>query len=462
MDKTSQTLRVAIIGAGYAGVAALAELHKQAKRPLEVTLFEKTNHFAAGYAYQTPFDYHLLNGRAKAMSAFCDEPNHFVDWLLEHKQNDPLLENQLPIPEQFVPRVFYQEYMQSILQDLLEKPSSLNIHLMHKEIAAVTSEHEVVIDGEKQYFDKVILALGNPLPPALPFPINSDINVINNPWDYEAVAAISGDDPVLIIGTGLSMVDAVLSLTHHAHTGKITALSRHGLLPLPHTANSVSKNVDVQQLPQGLLPLIRHLREVIKVDEKRGQDWRGVINGLRHTLPDIWPTISTADKKRFLRHYLPYWNIHRHRVHEELSAMLADLQKEGRLDVIKGRVLAVEGESVAYRQRGQDHNAMLQVKHIINCTGPSLHRAFSEKSLLNYLLAEGLVRLDDLQLGLEVMTTGQVLTAKGEPSDWLYVLGSLTQGVSWETVAVPEISQQAKALVEQMLEAASQAQPAVA
>jgi len=49
---------------------------------------------------------------------------------------------------------------------------------------------------------------------------------------------IDAGDPVLLIGTGLTMVDIALELRHRGHRGVIHAVSGHGLLPRTHVIHN--------------------------------------------------------------------------------------------------------------------------------------------------------------------------------------------------------------------------------
>jgi uncharacterized NAD(P)/FAD-binding protein YdhS len=48
-------------------------------------------------------------------------------------------------------------------------------------------------------------------------------------WDHDAVHGIGTDEAVAIVGSGLSMVDSVLSLESGGHRGPVHVLSRHAL-----------------------------------------------------------------------------------------------------------------------------------------------------------------------------------------------------------------------------------------
>src|SRR3954469_6336442 len=73
-------MRVAIVGAGYSGTLAAVEA-KRARPDAEIVLIEKSGRFARGAAYGTESPSHLLNVRARSMSAFADAPDHFAEWL---------------------------------------------------------------------------------------------------------------------------------------------------------------------------------------------------------------------------------------------------------------------------------------------------------------------------------------------------------------------------------------------
>src|SRR3990167_4297621 len=114
----AKSLRIAIIGAGFSGTALAAALHRIVNHPCEITLFDKSGRFGSGDAYSTPFPFHLLNVRACDMSIFEDEPDHYVNWLQSNREIQPYLDQQIPLPDQFTPRIFYGAYLKDLLQKM--------------------------------------------------------------------------------------------------------------------------------------------------------------------------------------------------------------------------------------------------------------------------------------------------------------------------------------------------------
>ncbi len=434
MTEKNRFLHIAIIGAGFAGTALAAACHRAASSPLHIHLFDKTGEFAAGPAYRTPFDYHLLNVCAKDMGAFEDDPAHFVSWL-QSKKPHPLLETTLdaalPLSEQFIPRCLYREYLQSLLQTIKQD----NTHQLTLEPSEVIdliphSDHVVIVlANQKQiHVDKVILALGNQEPISFPFSVSSS-NCILNPWDYTAPNHIPQDDPVLIVGTGLSMIDTVLTLHHQQHRGPIHAVSRHGLLPLPHQPHQKIDSFSADILPTTLRELMKFLRD----ESKELNDWRSLISAIRQHIPAWWMRATEADKKRFIRHALPYWNVHRHRVHHGISDLLQQLCDANQLNVMAGRVIKVENHQATIQLRNTHQSIKIDAKWIINCMGPALNLTSNPSPLIHSLLEKNIAHLDTLKLGLLISL---------QSSTRIYTLGSLRRGTLWEVSAVPEIRQQ--------------------
>jgi len=71
---------IAIIGGGASGTLLAVSLLRRARAPLRVLLVEKTGRVGPGLAYSTERPSHLLNVPAARMSAFPEDPEHFLRW----------------------------------------------------------------------------------------------------------------------------------------------------------------------------------------------------------------------------------------------------------------------------------------------------------------------------------------------------------------------------------------------
>lgn len=447
-------LRIGIIGAGYSGTALAATLFRLSDKPLEIILCGTPDEVAMGKAYSTPYPFHLLNVRAEEMSAFEDLPHHFLDWL-NQSSFKALLSTDEPVANQYVPRLIYGEYLNSLLQTLEEQTCEhFKWHLVKEEVIDITVNEKtltlVFSANNNREVDKVVLAMGNQLPVAFPFPVRSQ-SVIANPWDYTAITRIPKDHPVLIVGTGLSMIDIVQTLYHHGHEGVIHAISRHGLLPLSHSEQHLHKHKEDLILQGPLRQLMREVRNTILSYMDSGKDWRLFINHMRHNAASVWQNLSNKDKKRFLRHVLPYWNIHRHRVHNKIDGLLKKLIQEKKLTINAGRVLKVEEEFAIIQKRHSQENLKVAVKTVVNCLGPNMNFSKQGNPLIHSLLKKEVGRLDDLQLGFYISPECALIDNGGTPSSRFYALGPITRGTYWETSAVPDIRKQCFALAKQLL-----------
>ena len=441
--------RIAIVGGGFSGTSLIAAIQRECKHSIEIILCEKTGCFGPGEAYKTPLPYHLLNVRACDMSIYADEPAHFATWLMQQKNLLEELGIELPVEKQFLPRMLYGKYLQQILQSITQDPSSLiKLSFVPEQVLDIVSRTDSLELKFANHYplqvDQVVLALGNGQPDTFPFSVDNNVQCINNPWDYTAVNAIPSHDTVLIVGTGLSMIDTVLTLHHQQHHGKIIALSRHGLLPLPHA--EIQPLHISSELPTNVRSMTTYLRKM-----SRNHDWRSMITALRAHVPELWQGWHISCQKRFLRHVLPYWNIHRHRVHQALSDLLQDLIASQQLTVMAGRIQRVKNGNAYIKPRHSEKIAEISVNWLINCMGPSLSMSGQTQPLISSLLKQGVATFDALKLGFAVSESGALQDKDGNISTQFFTLGPPAKGKIWEATAVPEIRLHSKRLAQHLL-----------
>ena len=68
------------------------------------------------------------------------------------------------------------------------------------------------------------------------------------------------------------------------------------------------------------------------------------------------------------------------------------------------------------------------------------------------MLSHGLVRSDELSLGIDVADDGRVIARDGTPVERLYYIGPWLRARDWEATAVPELREHALALARRLAE----------
>ncbi|HYD88201.1 MAG TPA: FAD/NAD(P)-binding protein [Vitreimonas sp.] len=421
--------RIAIIGGGFSGVC-LASLLMRAKQ--SVTLIERGARLGAGLAYGVRDDSYLLNVRASNMSAFADDPDHFARWLRARTGQ---------AGEAFAARKLYGAYMGETLRRESGAFGRRLKRLRHEVRACerLGNAWRIRLASGTLEADAVVLALGHRPPRNIA--AMSDIAVIGA-WDRRALRRVGSGD-VLLLGTGLTMVDVALALARRRRDRVIHALSRRGLTPRPHLDPPWPRPSDTFDLPLRLCDAVAAFRAEAARLAAEGEPWQQAMERLRpHTTP-LWTRLSPTAQRRFLRHLRPWWDVHRHRMAPEAAADIAALQTEGRLRIIAGEVIAAEqmkGKvAVEYRRRTSVARNRLDVAGIVNCTGGDADLRRSNDPLIVQLIDAGLARPHASGLGFDLDDRSRVIDAEGRPHDDLYALGPLTQGAFWESTAAPDI-----------------------
>lgn len=425
--ETEAAKHVAIVGGGFSGAMLAARL---AELGVASTLIDRTGTFGLGVAYSTPFDGHLLNVRSNRMSAVQSRPDDFVTWLATHHPDRA-------DPDGFAPRRLYGLYVEDRLAGAEVDHPGL-IERVTGEAAAVEGSSVRLADGRVVAADVVVLATGNPAPrTASPSHDGPAGRVIGDPWAPCALDRIDVEDDIVIVGTGLTMVDMVLWLQGRGWRGRATALSRRGLKPRAHLVQHDEPLLPTEALMRG--PASERLAEARRLAGTHG--WRSVMEGLRPLTAELWADADPVTRARFVRHLRPWWDVHRHRIADSISDAIARLEADGRLTVVAGRVQridqAAEGIALHWRPRYGPDQPPLRALWLIDCTGPGHDPA--KDTLTGPLIASGRARLDPLRLGLELDAQGRVMTSDGSPDPRLFVLGPPARAAFWETIAVPDI-----------------------
>ena len=450
---------IAIVGGGFTGATLAAQWLRHGRESVSVVLIDPRDYPGRGVAYGTQYGWHLLNVMARDMSALDEDPEHFLRWAQANYDSGVG-------PESFLPRRVYGQYITGLLRETSRLHPGRFFFKNDEAVSVEEVERGGVVrlrSGERVRADKIVLALGNfpPSDPNLPGRTLQGVRYIPYAWSAAALDGITQDREVLLLGSGLTALDQVLALRAREFRGTIHLLSRHGLLPQPHQNAAPWPAFWNEESPRTSRGLLRLVRQQVRLAQRSGGDWRGVIEALRPSTSRMWQSLPVIEKRRFLRHLRPFWEIHRHRAAPEIDRLIGYQLRSGETRVHAGRILRYEegdsGVAVTYRQRGTGAHRHLFVDRVINCTGPETDCKKLNSPLLKQLRKEGLIRPDPLSLGLDVDVTGALLNEQGRASDFLYAIGPPRKGALWETTAVPEIRVQIRELVHML--AASRALP---
>jgi uncharacterized NAD(P)/FAD-binding protein YdhS len=426
---------IAIIGGGVSG--ALTAFHLiQHKTPARIILIDRRSNLGLGLAYSTPSLRHLLNVPAGKISALPDQPSHFLYWL--RKNHDPAATEKT-----FAPRAVFGRYIRSLLSmrsGFEHEVATVNDVRPHHFGAVLALDNGCEIRA-----NLIVLATGNFDPAPLPgiAKAASDSGLYHhNAWSTEPYEGLASDAPVALVGTGLTAVDVVLRLRELGHRGKIIAVSRHGVFPNRHE--------DYRPLDQSAIPLDRpatcvaYLR-ALRTTIRAGAEWRAAIDSLRGTTNDLWRRLPLDEKRRFRRHLQRRWEVVRHRMAPPIADFIeAELQNQA-LQIREGYLDAVEASPAGALVTIRTHQGIesFPADRVINCTGPSMNYRRVPSVLLRNLFEKGLVTSGPLGTGVHCAENGAVIDATGRASKIIFNLGPGRLGDLIESIAIPEIREQA-------------------
>jgi hypothetical protein len=385
------------------------------------------------------------------MGAFADDPAAFHRWL----------EGRWPgmhAADAFVPRALFGEYLlETVASEVARSGAQVSfVHgaVAHMERIAVGAGI-MLASGRSLVCRTAILCPG--LPPASA-PWSGDVDhgapraaLVADPWEAGALSVPDPDSEVLVLGSGLTAIDVVQGIRRLGHRGRITMLSRHGRLPLPHAAaGETVMQAPFERFAGGPRGALAALRAMARERSAAGLGWQGALDAVRPHVTALWRSWSLAERRRFLRCARGQWEIHRHRAPRAVLEDVHALMAAGTLRIERGTLRKVEPEE------GGTVRAVAMIggaprefhpSRIYNCIGPGMHITSTIDPLLGSLLRSGTALADPLGLGLQVDAHGCLLggpAGHGADDPRILLVGALRRGDSWESTAVPELRVQAE------------------
>jgi len=461
MTESIRNADVLIIGGGLSGTMLAVQLLRLPGQR-QILVIEPRAELGRGEAYSAVELGHTLNGNAARMSVDPDNADDLTEWLTDFigaggwPESD---QQHVPISELFPPRGIFGVYAQQRLAEAKAQSASSVEHVRGEVVDLRVEEAATLLtldNGQQLRGAFAVLATGMFPAARTPQTESSGLNAAAvDPWDVSAMTEIDPQATVLIIGSGLTMVDAVVSLEQAGHRGPIEIFSRHGLLP--HVRRQPPSWVDFLGEDHRLRSprqLLREVRRQCAIAHAQGIDWQAPLDTVRAHIGRLWSQASEGEKRQFVRHVRPWWESHHHRSPPLSAQLVARLQEEGRLRIraasFKGLEPSAQGVTIRLRYRGEHAVTQVSGAALINSSGIEYDWRRVARPLPQQLLKRGLIQPGPLALGIAADASGAVLDAQGQVSQRLFAMGPPLRGMWWESTAVTDVALQAKALASKL------------
>ena len=439
--------RIAVIGRGFSGLMMAIALLRRVRTPFHLQLFDPHPDVSGGQALAAARTAEILNSRVRDLSVADDDPDDFDRWLGESPDFRNAVSAAIPGFRQiFVPKSTFSDYAYQRFSDALALRHDVTVRIRSEtamRIARQTDGFTVAASGGlPEAHDIVILATG--------YGRNASAEAGQSAAEGSRVRArrLQPAPHIVLLGTGVRVVDRLFQLRDGGYAGRITLLSSHGFLPQSHTRLSADPVDLPAPMPHRLSEIVRFLRQACRAAEAEGQSWQSVMNAFRKQARSLWRSLPASEKRRFNRHLRAIYDSHRNRLPEPHYLRLMRELSAGCTVLRKGRVESFSGDGVHVRWPGRQDADYLHASAVFDCrcAAPDL-----TAPPLADLIGSGLAMPDELGLGLMVNGCGGILV-DGEAIANLYAIGPLGLGSLPDIDLVPEIVAQTYAAASLMAE----------
>ena len=435
---------IAIVGDGFAAAVMVVHLLRQGIPATSLSVFGP-GELGRGNAYLTSSPAYRLNVREDLPTIFTEDPLHFARWA-ERTIMDSQAKNEAGF---FYRRNDFGLYMKALLVAELGPQKLQQIHARVDRLRR-DKEYWVLEYGHESFNAKnVILATGN-ASPRWPCPVDTEgaspgdisARLIENPWPGDHLKHIAPDEDIILLGGGLTALDAINALAEQGHRARIDVISPRAIFP---PAQAPWQRRTQPSWPDQLTParLVRFMRHYLPSAPPQSSEWQCAWEELRPDLNQIWRGFTDHQRRILMKRFGWLWNLYRFRAGPQTIAAFEAFKATGQIQFVLGRakrVIAMSSKVKVVLNTGLE----ILGDRVINCTGVGSDR------LLNRLIADHCAIPDALAKAVAVDTQFRVLKSDQQPWNDVWMIGPATMGSLGDVVAASAIAKQAEQLAGQI------------
>ena len=433
-----------IIGSGYSAAALL--LHLEARgAPMDGITVIGPQALGAGQAFGCVNDDFRLNVRAELMQVWPDDPGHFANWAAMNIAGDLDADTDVGA---FYRRRDFASYIASEVRARPALASLPHIKASAVNISAATSGWDIELDdGSAASASRIVLATGNP-PPVWPFreQVADSPSLVRVPWRGDWPETIDSDGRIVVVGSGLTALDALHTLRRRYHRGKITLIAPDGLLPPVQTG---WQNADALEWPQNMRAsrFLKFMRDTVGDIPWEDPEWQRRFESLRYHISAAWQRLDPRDQERLMRRFGWLWSLARFRAGPQAFSSAQMLLDAGQLDIVTDMVTGTttdeDGVHKVRLAKGDD----LFTDTVINCSGAG------RDPLVTRILDDEIAARHQTARHRPAMT-GELalLRANGTPHPNLFGIGPMTSHVAGDVLGSASIARQAQGLAARLVQ----------
>ena len=429
---------ICIIGSGFSAAAMLLHLDDKGVDCSTITVIGH-GELGSGQAFGCVHQDFRLNVRAELMRVWPERPLEFTHWARERITDDPDAASDVG---HFYRRRDFAFYMAEQLHRRAGTGSASRIKAEATALAREEGGWRITLDdGRMLSAGKVILATGNP-PPDWPFSgvVPDAPGLVRVPWRGDWPENLTGDERIVVIGSGLTALDTLHVLHCRDHRGMVTLIAPDGLLPPVQTD---WRDADDVVWPERMRAsdFLTFMRRHVGDGDWRETEWQRRFESLRVHICDAWQRLSPVDQSRLMRRAGWLWSLARFRAGPQAHGSAGTLLASGKLGIRRDMVSGITTGDGPHHSVKLASGDSIDADFVVNCSGAG------RDPLVSRLIEDGIAAPHAGFRWRPALTRDLALMhPNGTPYDTLFALGPVSAHEAGDVVGAPGTATQADEL----------------